>query len=106
MNGILLNIISYFIFSVAMVAVVVKYEADFHNKNNNRSVAWVKISSAILLMCWCFFMTFYLIVDYDVIMQSPLNVRLNFFEVITNTLLPVYIIASNFPNLLIRIFKK
>lgn len=106
MNGILLNIISYFIFSVAMVAVVIKYELDFHNKNNNRSVSWIKISSAMLLMVWCFFMTFYLTFEYDLIMQSPLNVRLNFFETITNTLLPIYIVASNFPNLLLRIFKK
>jgi hypothetical protein len=106
MDGIILNIISYFIFSMAMVAVVIKYEKDFHDPQKNRSLGWVKISSAILLMCWCFFMTMYLVVDYDVIMESPLNVRLNFFEAITNGLLPIYIVASNFPEVLIRFFKK
>lgn len=106
MHGIMFNIICYIFFSLAMVAVLVKYEKDFHQNIYPKPLAWIKFASALLLMFWCFFMVFYLIVDYDNIMASPLNVRLNFFEAITNGILPLYIIGSNFPENIYKIFRK
>lgn len=87
MNGITLNIIAYLFMCLGAY-----FALDFSIKNGNRIT---KIINFIILF-WNIFMVFYLIKDYDLIMKSPLNVRLNFFETITNYLLAFWLISFRF----------
>ena len=84
MNGIILNIIAYIFMGIGAY-----FALDFSIKNGNKIT---KVVNFIILF-WNFFMVFYLIKNYYVILQSPLNVRLNFFETITNFLLAFWLIS-------------
>lgn len=84
MNGIILNIIAYIFMCIGAY-----FALDFSIKNGN------KISKVInfIILFWNSFMVFYLIKDYHLILESPLNIRLNFFETITNYLLAFWLIS-------------
>ncbi len=84
MNGIILNIIAY-----GCMCVGAYFALDFSIKEGNKVT---KVINFIILF-WNIFMVFYLIKDYYVILQSPLNVRLNLFETITNFLLAFWLIS-------------
>jgi hypothetical protein len=87
MNGIILNIIAYFLMGIgAFLAFnfTLKYGTKF-----------TQIINYLILM-WNCFMVIYLISDYNNILSQPLNVRLNFFESITNYLLAFWLISFKF----------
>ena len=90
MNGITLNIIAYLFMCIGAY-----FALDFSIKNGNKVT---KVINFIILF-WNLFMVFYLIKDYDLILQSPLNIRLNFFETITNYLLAFWLISFKFTKI-------
>ena len=47
-------------------------------------------------MFWNTFMVLYLIKDYDNIVNSPINERLNYYETITNLLLALWLLSFKF----------
>jgi hypothetical protein len=102
-SGIVFNIICYFIMTVTMVVVSSKVQSG---AKCLKGVPYkIKIGSSLALLCWAMFMTLYLVVDYPNIVASPLNVRLNFFESITNILLPMFLIGSYFSEDIIKLIK-
>lgn len=105
MNGLHLNIIAYAVISIVMYLVSDKYTKEVE-KTNNRKLLNLKLSGSLLLMIWSMFMTFYLIVDFDNISKGPLNVRLNFFETLTNFILPYFIFVNTFAVEILNFFKK
>jgi hypothetical protein len=86
-NGIILNIIAYFFMCIGAY-----FALDFSIKNGNKVTKFINF----IIFFWNLFMVFYLIKDYDLILKSPLNVRLNFFETITNFLLAGWLISFKF----------
>ncbi len=86
-DGIILNIIAYFFMCIGAY-----YALYFSIKEGNKVT---KIINFCILF-WNIFMFFYLILDYDKILQSPLNERLNFYETITNYLLAFWLISFKF----------
>jgi hypothetical protein len=86
-NGIDLNIIAYLLMVVGSF-----YALDFSIKAGNKTTKIINFC----IMFWNSFMVFYLIKDYDLILQSPLNERLNFFETVTNFLLAAWLISFKF----------
>jgi hypothetical protein len=93
MNGITLNIVAYAILSIVMYYVNVNLEDANHRAVGKHAniISRIKLSAGLLLSAWSMFMFLYLIIDYKNIMVQPLNVRLNFFESITNILTPLFI---------------
>lgn len=87
MDGIILNIIAYSLMSIGAY-----FALDFSIKQGNKVTKVINF----IIMFWNMFMVFYLIRDYEAILQSPLNVRLNFFETITNFLLAFWLISFKF----------
>jgi hypothetical protein len=83
-NGIILNIIAYFFMCIGAY-----YALDFSIKQGNKVTRIINFC----ILFWNIFMVFYLVLDYDKILQSPLNERLNFFETITNFLLAFWLIS-------------
>ena len=81
------NIIAY-----SLMAIGAYFALDFSIKQGS------KITKAInfVIMFWNMFMVAYLIKDYENIFSGPLNVRLNFFETITNFLLAIWLISFRF----------
>jgi hypothetical protein len=87
MNGIVLNICAYTLMCIGSY-----FALDFSIKQGNKATKLINF----LILFWNTFMVFYLVVDYDNIMASPLNERLNFFETITNYLLAFWLISFKF----------
>jgi hypothetical protein len=87
MNGIILNIIAYGLMCIGSYIAL-----DFSIKQGNKITKIINF----IIMFWNIFMVFYLIKDYNLILKSPLNVRLNFFETITNFLLAFWLISFKF----------
>jgi hypothetical protein len=84
MNGIILNIIAY-----ALMSIGAYFAFDFSAR---RGTKIMKVINYLIFM-WNVFMFSYLVVDYDNIISQPINVRLNFFETITNYLLAFWLIS-------------
>jgi hypothetical protein len=87
MNGIILNIIAY-----SLMAIGAYFAFDFSTKNGSKLTQIINY----LILMWNVFMVLYLSVDYDNIIKQPLNIRLNFFETITNFLLAIWLISFKF----------
>jgi vacuolar-type H+-ATPase subunit I/STV1 len=87
MDGIILNIIAYFLMTIGSY-----FAFDFSMKNGNKVTQIVNY----LILMWNVFMVMYLIIDYKNILQQPLNERLNFFETITNFLLAIWLISFKY----------
>lgn len=87
MNGIILNTIAYILMSVGSY-----FALDFSIKQGNEYTKFINFC----ILFWNIFMSFYLIVDYKDILSQPLNIRLNFFETITNYLLAFWLISFKF----------
>ena len=87
MSGIILNIIAYSLMSIGAY-----FALDFSIKQGNKMTKVINF----VIMFWNIFMVFYLVKDYKIILQSPLNIRLNFFETITNFLLAFWLISFKF----------
>jgi hypothetical protein len=87
MNGIILNIIAY-----GLMAIGAYFAFDFSTKNGSKLTQIINY----LILMWNVFMVLYLSVDYDNIIKQPLNIRLNFFETITNFLLAIWLISFKF----------
>jgi hypothetical protein len=105
MNGIYLNIAAYSIISLVMYLVSDRYTKELE-LTKNKMLLNLKLSGSLLLMIWSMFMVFYLIVDFENIIKGPLNIRLNFFETLTNFVLPYYIFVDTFAVEIINFFKK
>jgi hypothetical protein len=94
-----------------MVLVNIKFEKQLFNANTPHKIIIEKLrlSGSILLMIWAMFMSFYLIIDFHHILAGPLNIRLNFFETITNFLFPYFVImmalGDNIVDFIINKFK-
>jgi hypothetical protein len=84
MDGIILNIIAYFLMTIGAY-----FAFDFSMKNGNKITQTINY----LVFMWNCFMLLYLIVDYKEIVSGPINVRLNFFETITNYLIALWLIS-------------
>jgi hypothetical protein len=112
MTGLIFNVIAYCLLSLIMILVSIKFEKQLYNTKNSKKkeIEKLRLSGSILLMIWAMFMSFYLIIDFYNILNGPLNIRLNFFETITNFLFPFFIITmalgDNIVNFLINKFKK
>jgi hypothetical protein len=87
MNGIILNIIAY-----SLMAIGAYFAFDFSTKNGSKVTQIINY----LILMWNVFMVLYLSIEYDNILKQPLNIRLNFFETITNFLLAVWLISFKF----------
>jgi hypothetical protein len=87
MNGIILNIIAY-----GLMAIGAYFAFDFSTKNGSKVTQIINY----LILMWNVFMVLYLSIEYDNILKQPLNIRLNFFETITNFLLAVWLISFKF----------
>jgi len=87
MNGIILNIVAY-----GLMAIGAYFAFEFSTKNGSKVTQIINY----LILMWNVFMVMYLIVDYDNILKQPLNIRLNFFETITNFLLALWLISFKF----------
>ena len=87
MNGIILNIIAY-----GLMAIGSYFAFDFSTKNGSKLTQIINY----LILMWNVFMVLYLSIDYDNILKQPLNIRLNFFETITNFLLAIWLISFKF----------
>lgn len=83
MNSVLLNISAYAFMTVVMALIF---------KLSTKHGGGILVFFNFMLFAWSAFMAGYLIVDYQNIMSSPLNERLNFYETITNILLPGYML--------------
>jgi hypothetical protein len=86
-DGIILNIIAY-----SLMCVGAYYALDFSIKQGNKITKVINFC----ILFWNIFMAFYLIKDYEIILKSPLNERLNFFETITNFLLAFWLISFRY----------
>lgn len=80
MNTVLFNISAYAFMTVVM-ALIFKLSTKHGG---------ILVFLNFMLFAWSAFMAGYLMVDYHNIISSPLNERLNFYETITNFLLPGY----------------
>ena len=87
MNGIILNIIAYLLMAIGAF-----FAFEFSTKNGSKVTQIINY----LILMWNVFMVMYLIVDYDNILKQPLNIRLNFFETITNFLLAIWLISFKY----------
>jgi hypothetical protein len=105
MNGIILNIIAYVTISIVMYLICGKYIKELETTEEKETIK-LKLSGSILLMIWSIFMSMYLIIDYKEILNAPLNIRLNFFETITNFILPYFMLVDVFSKEIINIFRK
>lgn len=81
------NIIAY-----SLMAVGAYFALDFSIKQGSKLTKVINF----VIMFWNMFMVAYLIKDYNNILESPLNERLNFFETITNYLLAIWLISFKF----------
>lgn len=86
-NGVILNIIAY-----ALMCVGAYYALDFSIKQGNKVTKVINF----LILFWNTFMVFYLIKDYNLIVQGPINERLNFYETVTNFLLAGWLISFKY----------
>jgi hypothetical protein len=87
MNGIILNIIAYFLMAIGAFSAfnfTLKYGTKFTQVIN------------YLILMWNLFMVIYFIVDYNNIISQPLNIRLNFYESITNYLVAFWLLSFKF----------
>lgn len=84
MNGIILNIVAYCFMSLGAF-----FALDFSIKFGNRFTRFINFC----FMAWNMFMVVYFIKEYDSILASPLNQRLNFFESTTNILIAVWLLS-------------
>jgi hypothetical protein len=87
MNGIISNIIAY-----VLMAIGAFFAFEFSTKNGSKVTQIINY----LILMWNVFMVMYLIVDYDNILKQPLNIRLNFYESITNYLVALWLISFKF----------
>jgi len=86
-DGIILNIIAYACMALG------SYFALGHSIKEGSKVS---VFINYIILAWNFFMVVYLIKDYDNILSQPLNIRLNFFESITNYLLAFWLLSFKF----------
>ena len=89
MDGIILNIIAY-----TGMALGSYFALDYSVKNGSKITVFINY----VILAWNFFMVIYLIKDYENILSQPLNVRLNFFESITNYLLAFWLLSFKFTH--------
>jgi large-conductance mechanosensitive channel len=87
MNGITLNIIAY-----ALMALGAYFAFGYSIKQGTKITQTINY----LILMWNVFMVLYLITDYENILSQPLNIRLNFYETITNFLLAAWLISFKF----------
>jgi hypothetical protein len=87
MDGIILNIIAY-----SLMVLGSYFAFSFSIKQGTKTTQIINY----LILMWNAFMVLYLILDYDNIISQPLNIRLNFFETITNFLLAGWLISFKF----------
>jgi uncharacterized membrane protein len=87
MDGIILNIIAY-----ACMALGSYFALDHSIKEGGKLTVFINY----VILAWNMFMIVYLIKDYENILSQPLNVRLNFFESITNYLLGFWLLSFKF----------
>ena len=87
MDGIILNIIAY-----ACMALGSYFALDHSIKEGSKLTVFINY----VILAWNMFMIVYLIKDYENILSQPLNVRLNFFESITNYLLGFWLLSFKF----------
>ena len=87
MDGIVLNIIAY-----ACMALGAYFALDHSIKEGSKLTVFINY----VILAWNMFMVVYLTKDYDNILSQPLNVRLNFFESITNYLLAFWLLSFKF----------
>lgn len=87
MNGIIFNICAY-----AAMTVGAYYSLEYSCKNGSKITHFLNYA----MMFWNMFMVLYLIKDYEAIVNSPLNVKLNFFESVTNWVLALWLISFKF----------
>jgi len=87
MDGIILNIVAYL-----LMAIGAYYAFAFSTKNGSKVTQVINY----LILMWNVFMVLYLAIDYEKILTQPLNIRLNFFETITNFLLAFWLISFKF----------
>jgi hypothetical protein len=89
MDGISINIIAYLLMTVGAYLAF-----DFSMKNG------IKFTQIInyLIFLWNVLMLLYLIIDHENIVKGPLNIRLNFFETITNYLVAFWLISFRFAS--------
>jgi hypothetical protein len=87
MSGLIFNIFAYILMAVGSY-----FAFEISIKQGNKIT---KIINYVLLF-WFTFMVMYFLKDYKNIIAGPLNVRLNFFETVTNALLGLWLISFKF----------
>lgn len=87
MNGIIFNTLAY-----AAMTVGAYYSLEYSCKNGSKITHFLNY----ILIFWVLFVTLYLIKDYDVIINSPINIKLNFFESVTNIILASWLVSFKF----------
>jgi hypothetical protein len=90
MNGIILNIVAYFVLCIVTLVLAIRLNA-VEIQEKNMKFKGLFLGASLVLMAWAMFMFCYLVTDYTNIVNGPLNVRLNFYETITNFIFPVYL---------------
>jgi bacteriorhodopsin len=99
-TGIYINIGCYAFMAVTTILILESnLSAWYRNKRKENAIRCLGTG---LLFTWSAFMVVYLISDYENIVSGPLNVRLNFFESITNFILPIYLIFDTYPQWFVR----
>jgi hypothetical protein len=88
-DGIILNLIAYVLMTLGSY-----FALEYSIKRGT------KVSQLInyIIMFWNMFMVLYFIKDYDNILSQPLNIKLNFFESVTNYLLAFWLLSFKFYN--------
>jgi len=92
MISIYLNIIANVLLVISMFIIANKLSKEQHETKTKKS--GIKLISALFLMFWAMFMSFYLIIDFNNILSGPLNVRLNFYETIKSYIFLFYVVAG------------
>jgi large-conductance mechanosensitive channel len=75
-----------------LMAIGAYFALDFSIKHGSKTTEIINFT----IMAWNVFMVMYFIKDYQSIVSSPLNERLNFFETATNWLLASWLISFRF----------
>jgi hypothetical protein len=83
------NIIAY-----AFMSLGAYFALDFSIRHGNKVTKIINF----VIMAWNVFMVVYFIKDYENILSSALNVRLNFYETVTNWLLAAWLISFKFTS--------
>ena len=87
MIGIILNICAY-----TAMAIGAYFALDISVKKGSRITKFINYG----LLFWFSFMVMFFIKDFDNLINSPINHKLNFFETTTNALLGAWLISFRF----------